>query len=101
MKTTTISVILVVTICLIICPVSKSEPLGTAITYKGVLANNDGPAEGLYDFAFALYDAVDPNTRTQIGNTLGMNEYNVVNGLFQAELDFGNGDPNVFNGDAR
>ncbi|MBN2182356.1 MAG: tail fiber domain-containing protein [Sedimentisphaerales bacterium] len=101
MKTAKISAILVVSIYLIPCPVSKAEPLGTTITYEGILANDDGPAEGFYDFAFALYDAVDPNTRTQIGSAIRMNEFNVVNGLFQAELDFGNGDPNVFNSDAR
>ncbi len=103
MKTTKISAILVMAIYLIICPANNSEaaPLGTAITYKGMLANNDGPAEGFYDFEFALYDAADPNVRTQIGSTLVMNELRVVNGHFQAELDFSIGDPNVFNGDVR
>lgn len=101
MKTTTTPAILVAIICLIICPVSKAESLATAITYEGVLANDDGPAEGLYDFSFALHGTADPNMQTQIGSAIRMNEYNVVNGHFQAELDFGNGDPNVFNGDAR
>ena len=88
-------------IYLVICPVGRAEPLGTAITYNGMLINNDGLAEGLYDFAFTLYDAADPNTRMQIGNKIEMNELSVVNGLFQVELDFGYGNPNVFNGDAR
>lgn len=34
-------------------------PMGTAFTYRGFLMDKNQPAEGLYDFEFALYDAND------------------------------------------
>ena len=80
---------------------SGAGPLGTAFTYEGRLIDTNGPAEGFYDFEFTLYDAQDPNTRTQCGNIIDMNNLEVVNGYFIVDLDFGNGDPNVFNGNAR
>jgi hypothetical protein len=103
MKTAKMSTILVMVIYLIICPArhGQAAPLGTAVTYKGELTNETSPVEGFYDFEFALYDNDDPNTRMQIGSMIALNDIEVIDGRFQVELDFGNGNPDVFNGDSR
>lgn len=67
-------------------------PLGTALTYQGELASDGGPATGLYDLRFSLYDvAVGGN---QIGSTLCSDNLSIDNGRFTVSLDFGA----VFNG---
>ncbi len=74
---------------------ARSAPLGTAFTYQGKLTDGSVPANGNYDFRFAVYDAanggglvVGPVTNTAVG---------VATGLFTTTLDFGMG---VFTGDA-
>lgn len=83
---------------LIVCTtnLSNAAPMGTAWTYQGRLLDANGPADGLCDFEFKLFD--DPCTGTQQGNTIEVNDLDVVDGYFTAEPDFGS---NVFNGDAR
>ena len=76
--------------------ISKAEPMGTAWTYQGRLMDTNDPADGIYDFEFELYDA--PNGGVQEGNTIDVNDLDVINGYFTVELDFGSG---VFDGDAR
>jgi hypothetical protein len=71
---------------------------GTAFTYQGRLINSDNPAEGLYDFRFALYDSPDVNLGTQLGGTICVNELDVIDGYFTTPLDFGS---DVFDGSAR
>lgn len=73
-------------------------PMGTAITYQGRLIDANSPADGLYDFEFKLYHA--PNGGIQEGNTIDINDLDVIEGQFAIELDFGS-DPNIFNGYAR
>ncbi len=72
----------------------KAESMGTAFTYQGQLYDSDSPAAGTYDFQFGLYDSGN----IQQGNTLSMDDIEVIDGYFTTELDFG-GD--VFNGLAR
>ncbi|MBK9139080.1 MAG: hypothetical protein IPM17_10015 [Verrucomicrobia bacterium] len=69
---------------------------GTAFQYQGRLTYQGTPAEGLYDFTFTVFDAV------QGGNALGTgrqtNTVQVSGGVFNTTLDFG---PNVFTGAGR
>lgn len=59
---------------------------GTAFTYQGRLDSGGSPANGLYDFSFALYDA--PNLGGYWGG-LTNSAVPVSNGLFTVTLDFG------------
>jgi hypothetical protein len=82
---------------LIFCAANVSEavPIGTAWTYQGRMMDTNDPADGIYDFQFKLFDA--PNGGVQEGNTIDVNNLDVINGYFTVELDFGSG---VFDGDA-
>ncbi len=64
---------------------------GTAITYQGRLTDSGNPANGAFEFVFALHD--DPVIASQVGVTLTQ-VLTVSDGLFMADLDFGN----VFDG---
>jgi hypothetical protein len=69
--------------------------LGTAFTYQGRLQQAGGPASGLYDFQFSLWDA---NTAgAPVGALQTASAVGVTNGLFTVGLDFGS----VFDGNAR
>ncbi len=61
---------------------------GTAFTYQGQLQNNGSPANGNYDFTFALFNNNSTNTG-QVGSTLTNTNVGVTNGLFTVTLDFG------------
>ncbi|MEZ4864346.1 MAG: hypothetical protein R3C14_23740 [Caldilineaceae bacterium] len=71
-------------------------PVSTAITYQGQLKQNGSPANGNYDFQFILYDAASGGN--QQGSTVQLNNITANNGIFTAQLDFGQA---VFNGEAR
>ncbi len=75
-----------------------AAPMGTAFTYQGRLSDANSPAEGLYDFEFAVYDALDGGS--QQGSTVSKDDVGVIESYFTVPLDFG-GDPNIFSGDAR
>lgn len=66
---------------------------GTAFTYQGQLLTTNGPAHGLYDLTFALYNAGSGGS--QFGSTVQTNGVLVTNGLFVVTVDFGGG---LFNG---
>ncbi|MCK4790833.1 MAG: hypothetical protein KAV87_44265, partial [Desulfobacteraceae bacterium] len=76
--------------------VMTPAPMGTAFTYQGSLLDAGSPADGLYDFQFKLYN--DPCAGIQKGNTIDINDLDVIEGQFTLELDFGS---DVFAGDAR
>lgn len=59
----------------------------TEFTYQGDLKDGANPANGNYDFEFALYDALSGGT--QLGSTLARNGLAVVKGVFSVSLDFG------------
>ena len=89
----------------IILPLAFSlrvEGQSTAFTYQGRLNDASGPATGLYDLAFTLYDAAGNGGLLGNGNLIAGPVTNsatpVTNGLFTASLDFGWG---VFDGNAR
>ena len=89
--------ILVLAVGLMVClaKVSKAAPMGTAWTYQGRLVDANEAADGLYDFEFKLFD--DPCTGTQQGGPIDVNDLDVIDGYFTAELDFGS---DVFDGNA-
>ena len=89
-------VILVIALCM--AGVTCADSMGTAFTYQGRLVDANSPAEGLYDFEFEVYD--DPDTGSQQGSTVDVNDLDVIDGYFTVQLDFGD-DPNIFKGDAR
>lgn len=72
------------------------DPLGTAFSYQGKLAEGGAPANGHYDFHLTLHDAASGGA--QIGAALTTNSVSVNDGLFAITLDFGAG---AFNGAAR
>lgn len=59
---------------------------GTAFTYQGGLENNGVPANGNYDFAFALYN--DMQSGSQVAGTETNIAVTVSNGLFTTSIDF-------------
>jgi hypothetical protein len=60
---------------------------GTAFTYQGRLDDGGSPANGPHDFVFRLFDAASGGA--QIGSTVCIDNLNVIDGVFSAELDFG------------
>ena len=59
----------------------------TTITYQGQLQDSSGPYTGTPDMVFRLYDSLTGTN--QIGADVELNNVPVTDGLFQAELDFG------------
>ena len=59
----------------------------TEFTYQGRLLFADVPANGNYDFEFALFDA--DSGGNQLGATFPLSEVNVNNGVFSVRIDFG------------
>jgi len=73
-----------------------ADPLGTAFTYQGRLADGGQPANGNYDLRFILYDAeIGGSRQGQILTNAGVA---ISQGLFTTALDFG---ATGFGGDAR
>lgn len=67
----------------LVCAASSAEPF----TYQGQLKDAGAPANGLYDIQFRIHDASSGGS--QIGPTLTSNDIEVVDGVFQTQLDFG------------
>lgn len=97
MRRTEIVAILLLAFGLMVCRVepAKAASMGTSFTYMGRLMDTNEPADGLYDFEFRLYD--DPCTGIQLGSTVVVDDFDVIDGFFTVELDFGA----VFDGNAR
>jgi hypothetical protein len=73
---------------------SSADVVGTVFTYQGQLKEGGNPANGTYDFRFALYD--DPDFGSQVNGIIDVPDKQVDNGLFTVQLDFGD----VFDGTA-
>ena len=82
-------------LCAFNSELSTARAQGTAFTYQGQLVNNGFPANGNYDFTFALFNNSSTNTG-QVGSTLTNLDVGVTNGLFATTLNFGA----VFTGNA-
>ena len=63
---------------------------------KGRLTDGGNPAHGQYDLRFRLYDA--PTDGMMLGSEVLVDDIDVLEGLFTALIDFGDG---VFNGEER
>ena len=68
--------------------------MGTAFTYQGRLSEGETPVDGTYDFVFRLFDAASGGS--QVGSAIIVDDVTMTDGLFTADLDFGD----VFNGAA-
>jgi len=102
MKATKIFAILALTVALMICWINivKAAQMTVAFTYQGRLMDANGPADGLYDFQFKLWmDPCEIEYPPQVGDTITMNDLDVIDGYFTVELDFNS--PFAFNGEAR
>jgi hypothetical protein len=64
---------------------------GTEFSYQGQLQNAGNPANGSFDFEFALFGSALGGG--QIGPTVSRSGVNVVNGIFSVILDFGSSFP--------
>jgi hypothetical protein len=74
-----------VLIVLMSAPIGFAQ--GTAFTYQGKLTDGANPANGSYDFQFALFDSLSAGT--QIGSPLTRSAVAVNGGIFTVELDYG------------
>jgi hypothetical protein len=75
---------------------AAAAPLGTGITYQGLLRSSGAPVTGSYDFDFRLF--TDSTGGTLVGTDQAALGVAVVNGLFTVSLDFGSA---AFDGSAR
>ncbi len=76
--------------------IGQEESPVNGFTYQGRLMDENAAAQGLYDFKFRLYDFVEGDI--QQGDTIILDDLDLIDGYFTVELDFGDG---VFNGDPR
>ncbi len=79
----------VLTAGLLSVTLASAEPLQTAFTYQGELIQAGAPAQGPFDFEFALFDA-DTNGAA-VATALIVEDILVSDGVFSVELDFGAG----------
>jgi hypothetical protein len=59
----------------------------TAFTYQGRFNDSGSPANGFYDFSFALFDSA--TNGNQVGSTVIVTNVAVSGGLFTVPVDFG------------
>ena len=72
---------------LIFLAAAAAQAQTTAFTYQGSLQNGGTPANGSYDFEFALFSAVSGGG--QLGTTQTLSAVAVANGIFTVTLNFG------------
>jgi hypothetical protein len=71
----------------------------TAFTYQGQLSQGGVPLDGVVDARFSLWLSPDgQEPANQVASVMQIDSIDVVDGLFLADLDFGQ---NAFNGNAR
>lgn len=72
--------------CLLAAPfTTRADAPGDPLTYRGQLIDNGAPANGLYDFEYALYGVASGG---QPVDTLTANAREIRNGLIESKLDF-------------
>ena len=64
----------------------QADPVGTTFTYQGQLKKNGSTVNGPCDFQFGIYDAETQGNQYGITQTMSIS---VTDGLFTANLDFG------------
>lgn len=75
---------------------SSISAIGSAFHYQGNLSDNGNPANGNYDIKFKLFG--EDTGGTLIGEEVEQPNVSVQNGLFNAQIDFGD---TAFDGTAR
>ncbi len=73
-----------------------AAPLTSSFVYQGFLRDGNGPANGVYEIHFRLYDAA--TNGTLLAAEIIQPSVAVINGVFSTSLDFGT---NAFTGEAR
>ena len=76
-------------ILLLLLTAGASLAQTTTFTYQGRLTDGGTPADGNYDFQFALFDTNTVGTGTQQGSTVNVANVTVTSGVFVVQLDFG------------
>jgi hypothetical protein len=76
---------LVLAVCLVCCVGVQADPLGSGFTYQGQLNDAGVPANGTYDFEFALYSSASGGSAV---DTVDVGDLAVSGGLVNAMLDF-------------
>jgi hypothetical protein len=71
---------------------NPTTPQYTAFTYQGSLTASGQPANGNFDMTFKLFDS--ETLFNQVGPTISMPQFPVVNGAFTTDLNF----PGAFTG---
>ncbi|UCG47412.1 MAG: tail fiber domain-containing protein [Phycisphaerales bacterium] len=82
-------------LCAFVAGPARGEPVSTLFSYQGRLVDGEGPANGLYDFLFEIYD--DRENGWLRAHIIEVNDLDVVDGYFTVGLDFG---ADVFDGNA-
>ncbi|MGC9468774.1 MAG: hypothetical protein ACP5HS_09290 [Anaerolineae bacterium] len=67
-------------------PAKTLGEFGTDFTYQGSLADGGGPANGIYDFEFKLYN--DATDGALVANSAVLDNVGVSDGIFTVSLDF-------------
>jgi hypothetical protein len=70
---------------LLLANTAFADPVGSAITYQGQLTDAGLPANGAYDFQFALFTSASGGAAL---DTFSVNDLAVSDGLINASLDF-------------
>ena len=63
--------------------------MGPAFTYQGRLLKHGTAADGPFDFKFKPYNDPDPEVGSQTASSITIEDVEVIDGYFTAELDFG------------
>ncbi|MGF1574193.1 MAG: hypothetical protein ACFCU1_14125 [Sumerlaeia bacterium] len=82
-----ISTAVLAAVCSLPAAVGAQLTAGTAFAHQGSLRQSGQPAQGLFDFQFALYAAAVGGS--QIGGTITRSGVEVAEGLYSVNLDFG------------
>jgi hypothetical protein len=78
---------LLLTIQPLLADLGSLAPQSSAFSYHGFLTDQGGPATGIYDLRFTIYDAASGGTAASAPVTAA--DLGVTNGLFNVTLDFG------------
>jgi hypothetical protein len=71
---------------LCVAGMASAQTIGSGFTYQGTFADNGVPANGSYDFEFALYNVASGGTAAQ---TVTQSAVAVSGGLINTTMDFG------------
>ena len=70
---------------LLLVGIASADPVGSGISYQGQLTDAGLPADGTYDFQFALFTSADGGSAV---DTIAVDDLAVSAGLVNAALDF-------------